>query len=313
MKTYTNDYQDNSMKFAVTGGAGFIGSNIVKLLIEQNHSVSVIDNLHTGKLENLSGFEDKIEFKEIDIRNFEELKNALKDQDGVFHEAALTIVQESFNNPEEYHQVNVEGTKNVFTIAKDFGFKVVYASSSSIYGNVLNIPIEESCKKNPINPYGKTKLDDEILAKEFANKGVEIIGLRYFNVYGIGQTGSYAGVITKFMNNLGKGKPPIINGRGEQVRDFIYVKDVALANTAAMQSKVKHGFFNIGTGKTISIKKLAEIMIKIYNIPTKPIFGPALKGDVEKSQASIELTEKLLGWRYKTELEEGLKKITNPN
>ena len=190
------------MKFAVTGGAGFVGSNIVKLLVKENHDVIVIDNMHTGKKENLEEIIDKIKFCKLDIRNISELENNIKDVDGIFHEAALTIVQESFMMKEEYYDVNVKGTENIFKIAEKYGIKVVFASSSSVYGNTKTIPIIEDAKRNPINPYGQTKLEDEFLAEKYAEKNVSIIGLRYFNIFGKGQTGSYAGVITKFLNQL---------------------------------------------------------------------------------------------------------------
>ena len=299
------------MKFAVTGGAGFIGNNIVRLLLKQGHQVKVIDNLHTGKIENLSDIRDQIEFENIDIRDFKDLSSALSRVDGVFHEAALTIVQESFEKEKEYHDVNVVGTENIFKIAKENDFKVVYASSSSIYGNTTSVPIKEDFSRNPINPYGKTKLEDELLAEQYSSEGVKIIGLRYFNVYGIGQTGTYAGVITKFLNKLKKSESPIIFGDGSQIRDFVYVGDVALANLSAMNSNTNMGFFNIGTGKGVSIFELAEKMISLFRLDLKPIFDKPLEGDVKKSIASITLTKSKLNWNYKTKLEDGLKLFVN--
>jgi len=239
------------------------------------------------------------------------LSLALNDVDGVFHEAALTIVQESFEKEKEYHDVNVIGTENVFKIAKENNFKVIYASSSSIYGNTTSVPIKENFTRNPINPYGKTKLDDELLAEKYCSKGVKIIGLRYFNVYGIGQTGTYAGVITKFLNKLKKSESPIIFGDGSQIRDFVYVKDVALANLAAMNSSVNEGFFNIGTGKIVSVLELAEKMIALFELNLKPIFKKPLVGDVKKSMADMCLTKSKLNWIYNTELEIGLKEFLN--
>lgn len=289
------------MKFAVTGGAGFIGGNIVSQLITHGHTPIVIDNLFRGKLERLP---KDIEFYKIDIRDFESLENKLKNVDGVFHEAALTDVQESFANTKEYFDVNVKGTENIFRIAKEFNLKVVYASSSSVYGNSEKIPIKESYQRNPINPYGNTKLEDEFLAEKFLNS-TSIIGLRYFNVYGEGQTGSYAGVITKFLNRLREKKAPIIFGNGKQIRDFIFVEDVALANIAAMMSN-KKGFFNIGTGKATSVVDIANIMIELSGLDLHPLFEKPLDGDVQKSQADISLTNKFLNWKYKTELREGL-------
>ena len=297
------------MKFAVTGGAGFVGSNIVKLLVKENHDVLVIDNMHTGKKENLQEIFDKIEFCELDIRNIPELENKIKDVDGIFHEAALTIVQESFLMEEEYYDVNVKGTENIFKIAEKYGIKVVFASSSSVYGNTEKIPIIENNERNPINPYGKTKLEDEFLAEKYSKKGVSIIGLRYFNIFGKGQTGSYAGVITKFVNQLKEKKSPIIFGDGSQIRDFIFVEDIAQSNLSAMLSKINFGFFNIGTGKTTTILQLAKFLIKLYNLEISPEFSDPLDGDVQKSQANIKKTQQLLNWTYEIEIEEGLEKM----
>ena len=297
------------MKFAVTGGAGFVGSNIVKLLVKENHDVLVIDNMHTGKKENLEEIFDKIEFCELDIRNIPELENKIKDVDGIFHEAALTIVQESFLMEEEYYDVNVKGTENIFNIAEKYGIKVVFASSSSVYGNTEKIPIIENNERNPINPYGKTKLEDEFLAEKYSKKGVSIIGLRYFNIFGKGQTGSYAGVITKFVNQLKEKKSPIIFGDGSQIRDFIFVEDIAQSNLSAMLSKINFGFFNIGTGKTTTILQLAKFLIKLYNLEISPEFSDPLDGDVQKSQANIKKTQQLLNWTYKIDIEEGLEKM----
>ena len=297
------------MKFAVTGGAGFVGSNIVKLLVKENHDVLVIDNMHTGKKENLQEIFDKIEFCELDIRNILELENKIKDVDGIFHEAALTIVQESFLMEEEYYDVNVKGTENIFNIAEKYGIKVVFASSSSVYGNTEKIPIIENNERNPINPYGKTKLEDEFLAEKYSKKGVSIIGLRYFNIFGKGQTGSYAGVITKFVNQLKEKKSPIIFGDGSQIRDFIFVEDIAQSNLSAMLSKINFGFFNIGTGKTTTILQLAKFLIKLYNLEISPEFSDPLDGDVQKSQANIKKTQQLLNWTYKIDIEEGLEKM----
>ena len=297
------------MRFAVTGGAGFIGNNIVKLLIEKNHEVIVIDNLHTGKKENLESIFEKIDFYEIDIREKDKMQKIIKNCDGIFHQAALTSVPESFEIPEEYYDVNVKGTENIFNIAKEQNLKVVYASSSSVYGNITKIPINETSPRNPINPYGKTKLDDEILADTFSSNGTQIIGLRYFNVYGIGQTGSYAGVITKFMQNLSKSKPPKIFGDGSQIRDFIHVSDIANANLSVMNSSITSGFFNVGTGKTISIKDLAKLMIELYDLDVSPEYHNSLPGDIKQSQANTSQIKNLTGWKHETELTAGLKNI----
>jgi len=295
------------VKFAVTGGAGFVGSYLVKRLINEDHDVIVMDNLYRGNLKNLKEVSDKIQFQKVDIRDLDSMKNIIKNTDGVFHEAALTDVQESFTKQDEYTDVNVKGTENVFRIAKEFGTKVVYASSSSVYGNPEKTPITKDSKRAPINPYGNTKLEDEYLAEKYVEDGVSIIGLRYFNIYGIGQTGSYAGVITKFINNLKEKKQPIIFGNGKQKRDFIFVEDVAKANVAAMKSSVKSGFFNVGTGMTTSIKQLAEQMIVLSGLKLEPKYEKPLAGDVFTSQADTSLTKKLLNWEYQTKLSDGLK------
>ena len=295
------------MKFIVTGGAGFIGNNIVRQLLKQNHTPIVIDNLHRGKIERISSLD--VEFHKVDIQDFDQIRNILKNSDGVFHEAALTDVQESFTKQQEYIDVNVKGTENIFRIAKEFDLKVVYASSSSVYGNPKKIPITENSERNPINPYGKTKLDDEFLAEKYSKDNVSIIGLRYFNVYGEGQTGSYAGVITKFLNRLKEKKSPIIFGTGTQIRDFIFVEDVALANIVAMQSNIKNGFFNIGTGITTSIQQLAKTMIKISGLKLEPQYERTLDGDVQSSQADTSMTESVLKWKYHMGLKEGLAKF----
>ena len=297
------------MNVVVTGGAGFIGSYLVKQLVKSNQNVTVIDSLVRGNLSNLSSVIDKIKFHKIDIRDFDELKEILKQADGVFHEAALTDVQESFTKQKEYHDVNVVGTENIFRLATEFGFKVVYASSSSIYGNPKTIPINEKNEQSPINPYGQTKLEDEFLAERYTKLGVSIIGLRYFNVYGKGQTGSYAGVITRFINNLKEKKPPVIFGNGTQIRDFVDVEDVALANISAMQSNVKNGFFNIGTGIATSIQQLAKIMIELSGLKLEIQYEKALAGDVQFSQAGTSLTESMLKWKYSVGLREGLSKF----
>lgn len=297
------------MKYVVTGGAGFIGNRIVRKLVNEGNSVTVIDNLHTGKIQNLQGVFDEIEFVKADIRNYEDMKKIITNFDGIFHEAALTLVQESFKKQDEYNEVNVIGTKNLFEIAHEKNIKVVFASSSSVYGNVSKIPIEETFPKNPINPYGITKLKDEKIAEEYVKMNLEVIGLRYFNVYGVGQTGSYAGVITKFVNRLKEKKPPQIYGDGKQVRDFIFVEDVADANIAAMKSKIKSGFFNIGTGIGTTVKQLADTLIEISEDDISPIYLESLEGDIKFSQADTSLTEKMLKWKFQTSLINGLKKI----
>ena len=297
------------MKYIVTGGAGFIGSNIVKKLVARGDNVTVIDNLNTGKEENLISVKDKIVFFNDSILNFDLLEKQTQNIDGIFHQAALASVQDSFSKPEEYQSVNVNGTENILKLAKKNNFKVVYASSSSVYGNPEKIPIKESDSKNPINPYAETKLEKERLAIKYSEMGVKVIGLRYFNVFGKGQSKEYAGVLKLFLERIRDKLPPKINGDGSQFRDFVYVEDVADANILSMDSEVNHEFFNVGTNTSITILDLAKTIIKSSELHMEPIFGPALKGDVQKTVANIDLIEDKIGWKPTVFLEKWIDEI----
>jgi len=297
------------VKFIVTGGAGFIGSNIVKKLVARGDNVTVIDNLNTGKEENLKSVRDNITFVKDTILNTNLLEKETKNVDGVFHQAALASVQDSFSKPEEYNEVNVNGTENILKLAKKNNFKVVYASSSSVYGNPERIPIKESDSKNPINPYAETKLKKEELATKYAEIGVKVIGLRYFNVFGKGQSKEYAGVLKLFLERIRDGLPPKINGDGTQFRDFVYVEDVVDANIMSMDSNVNHEFFNVGTNTSITILDLAKTIIKFSGLDIEPIFGPALKGDVKRTIANIDLIKEKIEWEPKIMLEEWIEDI----
>ena len=299
------------MKYAVTGGAGFIGSHLTKILVDQGHKVTVIDNLHTGKKENLESIKEKIIFVKGDILDNKLLNETISDVDGVFHQAALASVQDSFSKPEEYNEVNVSGTENILKLAKKNDFKIVYASSSSVYGNPESIPIKESDSKNPINPYAETKLRKEELAIKYSKMGVKVIGLRYFNVFGKGQSKEYAGVLKLFLEKIRDGLAPKINGDGTQFRDFVYVEDVARANIMSMESDIDHEFFNVGTNTSITILDLAKTIIKYSKLDIEPIFGPALKGDVMKTIADISLIKEKIGWEPKVMLEDWINEIVS--
>ena len=301
------------MKYLVTGGAGFIGSYITKRLVEEEEQVIVIDNLNTGKEKNLESIKDKIDFVKGDILDKNLLEDITRNIDGVFHQAALASVQDSFSKPDEYYNVNVNGTENILELAKKNNFKVVYASSSSIYGNPKRIPIEESDEKNPINPYAKTKLEKEELAKIYSKMGVKVIGLRYFNVFGKGQSKEYAGVLKLFLERIRDKSPPKINGDGTQARDFVHVSDVVNSNIMSMNSDVNHAFFNVGTGTSITILDLAKTIIKSSGLNLEPVFGPALKGDVQKTTANIDLIEEKIGWKPTVVLEEWIDEIISTN
>ena len=301
------------MRYIVTGGAGFIGSSIVKKLVARGDDVTVIDNLNTGKEENLKSVIDKITFLKYSILNRELLEKQSQNIDGIFHQAALASVQDSFSKSDEYHDVNVNGTENILKLAKKNDFRVVYASSSSVYGNPERIPIKESDKKDPINPYAETKLKKEQLAIKYSEMGVKVIGLRYFNVFGKGQSKEYAGVLKLFLERIRDKLPPKINGDGTQFRDFVYVEDVADANIMSMDSDINHGFYNVGTNTSITILDLAKTIIKSSGLDIQPIFGPALKGDVQKTIANIDLIKEEIGWEPTILLEKWIEEIISMN
>jgi len=294
------------MKYAVTGGAGFIGSHLVKNLVGHGNELIVIDNLNTGKKKNIEKFSGKIDFFEVDIRDFNAIEDILKNVDGIFHEAALASVQDSFRIPDEFFDVNVKGTENIFKIGKKLGIKVVYASSSSVYGNPIQVPIKESDGKNPFNPYAKTKLEADKLAEKYARNGLKVIGLRYFNVFGPGQSKEYAGVIKLFLERIQQGLPPLINGDGLQVRDFVYVNDVVNANMLAMESNIDGEFFNIGTNSVVSVLDLANMIIKFSGLKLKPIHQPPVPGDLKATQADLTKAPLMLTWKPTTSIENWL-------
>jgi len=301
------------MKILVTGGAGFIGSHIAEYLVRRGDDVTVLDNLITGSKENLTKISDKINFVNGDIRDHKLLEKLVSDTTGVFHEAALASVQQSFSMKDEYIDVNVAGTENIFKLAKEYGFKIVYASSSSVYGNPKKIPVKEDDERKPINPYAKTKLDGEDLAKKYSEIGVKVIGLRYFNVFGKRQSKEYAGVIKLFLQRIQQKKSPKINGDGLQTRDFVHIDDVVKANVLAMDSDINHRFLNVGSGLPTSVLDLANLIIEISGLSLEPIHGPELSGDVKATQSDIELIRKLLNWEPKMKLDDWLTKIISNN
>ena len=210
---------------------------------------------------------------------------------------------------DEYIDVNVNGMENILKLGKEYGFKIVYASSSSVYGNTTKIPILETDDRKPINPYAETKLEGEYLAKKYSEMGVSVIGLRYFNVFGSRQSMEYAGVIKLFLEKIKQELPPKINGDGLQTRDFVHIDDVVRANILAMDSNIKHKFFNVGTGNSISILDLANVIINASGLSLEPIHGPELSGDVRATQADTTLIRKLLNWKPKMRVDDWLTKV----
>jgi len=295
------------MNYVITGGAGFIGSHLAKALLEKGHSVKIIDNLSTGTKSNLDGILEKISFHDIDVLDYKSLEKVLQGSQGIFHLAALTSVPESYLKQKEYHDVNVLGTENIFQIAKKFHIKTVFASSSSVYGNTKNIPTPESEKRNPINPYGITKLEAEDLALQYS-KHCDIVGLRYYNVYGQDMiTGT--GVITQFYQNIQRQKPPVIDGDGGQLRDFVHIDDVVRATISAMEKDTGSTFINIGTGTATSILQLANMFIKYSGLDTKPVSVNEKEGNVRASQADVSLAKRLLDWKPQTKLEDWIESL----
>ena len=291
------------MKYVVVGGAGFIGSHIVDKLVEQNHEVVIIDNLSTGKMENVN---PKASVEYIDISNVNECPNMVEimsGADALFLLAAKARVQPSIENPVEYETNNTIGTLNVLKCASDAGVRrVVYSASSSAYGNTEKLPSKESDPINPLSPYGAQKYYGEVMCKMFSEVyGLETVSLRYFNIYGERQNvgGAYAMVIGIFVDQILNGKPMTIRGDGEQRRDFTYVGDVVNANILASQSeKVGNGeVINIGNGDNRSINDIAD-MIGGERIHREPVIEP------KETLADNSLAEKLLGWKPTQNIED---------
>ena len=291
------------MKYVVVGGAGFIGSNIVDKLVEQNHEVVIIDNLSTGKMENVN---PKASIEYLDISNTKEcpsMVEIMSGADSVFLLAAKARVQPSIENPVEYEMNNTIGTLNVLKCASDAGVKrVVYSASSSAYGNTDKLPSVESDPVNPLSPYGAQKYYGEVMCKMFSEVyGLETVSLRYFNIYGERQNvgGAYAMVIGIFVDQLLKGEPMTIRGDGEQRRDFTYVGDVVNANILASQSENvgKGEVINIGNGDNRSINELAD-MIGGDRVNVEPVIEP------KETLANNSLAEKLLGWKPTQNIED---------
>lgn len=300
------------MKYVVTGGAGFIGSHLVEYLLDRGHDVTVVDNLFTGNKENLRDLTDDPNFHFIQgsITLPDVLEDACRNVDGIFHLAAIPSVQRSISDPVATNEANVNGTLNVLIAARDCGVKkVVYASSSSVYGDTPMLPKQERMNPNPKSPYAVSKLAGEYYCRVFSEVyEIRTAALRYFNVFGPRQDpeSQYAAVIPRFITRTLAGLPPIIYGDGIQTRDFTFVKDVVQANVKAMESNAE-GVFNVAYNQRISILTLADMIAEATGISADPIFEPAKPGDVHDSQADISAAQEAFGYAPEYTVRSGLK------
>jgi nucleoside-diphosphate-sugar epimerase len=302
----------NFDKVLVTGGAGFIGSHIVDTLIEKGCKVTVLDNLSTGKLSNLEHVREKITFIKGDIEDLDVLRQATKNCDVVFHEAALVSVPQSVQEPIKSAMINDIGTLNMFEAARENHVKrVVFACSSAVYGDDPEVPKHEQMRPKPMSPYAVQKLTGEYYAQIYFDLyGVEAVSLRYFNVYGPRQDPSspYSGVISIFMSRANQEKAPVIYGDGKQTRDFVFVKDVVWANLLAASAEgIGKEVFNVGIGSSTSINELWKTICDMAELNISPQYGPERPGDILESVSNIDRIQKRLGFNPQYSFEKGLK------
>lgn len=299
------------MKYIVTGGAGFIGSHIVEELAKQNHEVVIVDNLFSGKKENIAPFlhKDKVRFVQGSITDLPLLQKIFAGADGIFHEGAIASVPRSIANPVATNEANVTGTLNVLVAARDCGVrKVLFASSSSVYGNTPTLPKQEDMTPSPLSPYAVSKFTGEQYLRVFSEVyGLKTVSLRYFNVFGPRQDpkSEYAAVIPNFITRILKHESPIIHGDGGQTRDFSYVKDVVQANIRAMESDAQ-GVFNVAYCQRIDLKELAATIMELTGITVPLTFDPPRTGDVRDSLADITRAKQVFGYKPEYTVKSGL-------
>jgi len=301
-----------SRRVLVTGGAGFIGSNLVRALLERGDAVRVLDNFSTGNRDNLAEIAGEIEVIEGELRSYERVHNATRGSDVVFHIGALPSVPRSVQDPLTTSAVTIEGTLNVLLAARDEGVgRVVFASSSSVYGNGGTLPRVESAAADPIAPYAVAKLAAERYCVSFSRVyGLETVALRYFNVFGPRQdpTSQYAAVVPRFITRIRAGAPVPIYGDGGQSRDFTYVANVVEGSILASEAGGASGVvLNLATGRSASVNELADTIGSILGRPVEKEYLPARAGDVRDSWADIAEARRLLGWEPHVTLEDGLR------
>lgn len=307
---------EKGSKFLVTGGAGFIGSNIVEALLEEGFKTRVLDNFSTGSRANIQDFlgNSLFEIMEGDIRDAGMCRRACEGMDYILHQGALGSVPRSVSDPVTTNDVNIGGTLNMLVAARDCGVKVfVYASSSSVYGDEQQLPKVEHRVGKPLSPYATTKRVNEFYARNFYDLyGLKTIGLRYFNVFGRRQDAHsvYAAVIPIFVMNLIKGTPPVINGDGEQSRDFTHIDNVIQANLRACTagSRAWGEVFNIACGSRATINQLYDRLRTLTGKDLEPVYGPERPGDVKHSNADISKARDILGYRPGVDMDAGLEK-----
>lgn len=302
-------------RFLVTGIAGFIGSTLAHKLVEQGHEVSGIDNLSTGNLENLEDIRSAIKFEQVDLRDADALRDVCKGIEYVMHQGALASVPRSVKDPQESHESNINGTLNLLIAARDAGVRrIVYAASSSAYGDQPTQPKHEDMPPSPLSPYAVQKLTCEYYIQSFYHSyGLEGVCLRYFNIFGPCQAADspYSGVIAQFIYKMMDGITPTIFGDGLTSRDFTFVDNAVNANILATQapSSVATGrVFNVGTGQSRTLNEVYEGIASAIGFKEKPLYGPERVGDVKHSLASIDRARKELGYEPKADFQEGLEK-----
>jgi nucleoside-diphosphate-sugar epimerase len=299
------------MRYLVTGGAGFIGSNTVDELVRRGHEVTVLDDLSAGKEGNLAGVAAKIQIIRGSITDLDVVRKACHGSDFVLHLAARTSVPRSLQNPLETNHANIDGTLNVLVAARDAKVRrVVFAASSSAYGETPTLPKTEAMPPAPISPYGVTKFVGELYAQVFGRVyGLENVSLRYFNVFGPRQDpcSPYSGVLSRFITALRDAAEPVVFGDGEQSRDFTYIENVVQANLLACEAPKASGLvFNVGTGDRFTLNETLRLLAKVSGKPARPRYDPPRAGDIRDSQADITLARTLLGYNPTVGFEEGL-------
>jgi UDP-N-acetylglucosamine/UDP-N-acetyl-alpha-D-glucosaminouronate 4-epimerase len=301
------------MRYLVTGGAGFIGSNTVDELVRRGHSVVVLDDLSSGKEENLAEVRSKITFVKGSITDLDAVQKAIHQAEYVIHLAARTSVPRSVKDPLETNRINVDGTLNILVAARDNKVKrVVFAASSSAYGETPTLPKIETMQPKPISPYGVTKYVGELYAQTFGRcYGLENVSVRYFNIFGPRQDpGSpYSGVLSKFASAFLEDTQPVVFGDGEQTRDFTYVENAVQANLLACEAPNASGeVINVGTGSRISLNQTLQCLRKITGKNLQAQYEPTREGDIHDSQADISKARQLLGYEPTVQFEEGLQR-----